>query len=265
MATGNALFIRAAVIAACWLFSVSAASAGAAAPTLHVYGPGGPLPAMKEAAQAFGIKEGIEVDVVGGPTPQWIEQANSDADLLFSGSETMMTDLIAAIHGKADSADAVPLYLRPSAILVRPGNPRKITGLKDLLAQGHKVLVVNGAGQNGLWEDMAGRLGDIASVRALRKNIAGFAKTSAEARKMWTDDASYDAWIIWNIWQVSNPTLADLVQVEPQYRIYRHVGIVPTTAGKSRKDATAFIDFLNSAEGKTIFEKWGWSTNAAHP
>ena len=43
--------------------------AAAAAETLHVYGPGGPLPAVKEAAAAFGKQAGVTVDVVGGPTP----------------------------------------------------------------------------------------------------------------------------------------------------------------------------------------------------
>jgi accessory colonization factor AcfC len=231
----------------------------ASAEALKVYGPGGPLPAMKDAAAAFQKKTGTEVTVVGGPTPKWIEQARGDADMLFSGSETMMTDFVTAMNGKVDAADVQPLYLRPSTILVRPGNPKKIGGLKDLFTPGHKVLVVNGAGQNGLWEDMAGRLGDIRSVRALRANIKGFAPNSAEARKLWTEDQSYDAWIIWNIWQVSNKTLADAVAVEPEYRIYRDTGIALTSHGKTRAEARAFADFLASADGKAIFEKWGWS------
>ncbi|HWI14483.1 MAG TPA: ABC transporter substrate-binding protein, partial [Burkholderiales bacterium] len=39
-----------------------------AAETLHVYGPGGPLPAMKEAAASFSKQHGVEVVVTGGPT-----------------------------------------------------------------------------------------------------------------------------------------------------------------------------------------------------
>ena len=59
---------------------------------LRVYGPGGPAPAMKEAAKAFEQKTGTHVVVTAGPTPEWIEQAKLDADLIYSGSETMMTD-----------------------------------------------------------------------------------------------------------------------------------------------------------------------------
>ncbi len=51
--------------------------------TLHVYGPGGPAPAMKEAAAAFEKQSGIKVEVTAGPTPQWIEKAKSDADIIY--------------------------------------------------------------------------------------------------------------------------------------------------------------------------------------
>jgi accessory colonization factor AcfC len=240
---------------------VVTSTAAANAETLKVYGPGGPLPAMQEAAEAFGKMHGVRVDVVGGPTPKWIDQAKKDADLIFSGSETMMTDFIKAMEGAIDSTDVVPLYLRPSAILVRPGNPKSIHGLKDLLQPGRTILVVNGAGQNGLWEDMAGRLGDINSVRNLRANIRVFSGNSAEAKKAWVDDPTLDAWIIWNIWQVANPTLAETVEVEPEYRIYRDTGAALTKTGKNKADAKAFEEFLQSSQGAAIFAKWGWNAS----
>lgn len=43
--------------------------------TLFVYGPGVPLPAMKEAAATFQRKHGVAVQVTGGPTPQWLMRA----------------------------------------------------------------------------------------------------------------------------------------------------------------------------------------------
>lgn len=250
---------RLAIVAA---FLALLAGTASAAGSLKVYGPGGPLPAMKEAAASFGSKYNLTVEVTGGPTEQWIEQAKFDSDRIFSGSETMMTDFIAALGGLVDSADVIPLYLRPSTILVRPGNPANIRGLKDLMTPGHKILVVNGAGQNGVWEDMAGRLGDIASVRALRANIKVFAANSGAAKEAWIADPSLDAWIIWNIWQVANPTLAESVEVEPEYRIYRDTGIALTKRGKENPDARAFAAFLASPDGARIFAKWGWMAGA---
>lgn len=251
---------RLAIVIAVASLAISISVSVQAAGIIHVYGPGGPLPAMKEAAAAFGKKHSIEVEVTAGPTPQWIDHAKADADLIFSGSEVMMSDFIAAMPD-IDTSTVQPLYLRPAAILVRPGNPGHITGVADLLKPGHRILVVNGAGQQGLWEDVAGRLGDMASVRAFRSNIVKVAGNSAQAKQSWTEDPSIDAWLIWSIWQVANAKVADQVAVEPQYAIYRDTGIALTKRGEVRPDVKKFARFLASPEGAAIFEKWGWVTS----
>jgi accessory colonization factor AcfC len=237
--------------------TIATSSAALAAQPLRVYGPGGPLPAMKEAAAAFERSHGVAVEVTGGPTPQWIDDAKVDADVIFSGSEVMMSDFIAAMPD-IDPSTVRALYLRPSAILVRPGNPQNIRGIADLLKPGHRILVVNGAGQQGLWEDVAGRRGSIDSVRAFRANIAKFAANSGEARQQWINDKSIDAWLIWTIWQVANPTLADMVPVEAEFAIYRDTGVALTKRGEGRPEAREFVDFLSSPTASAIFSKWGW-------
>jgi accessory colonization factor AcfC len=226
--------------------------------TLHVYGPGGPAPAMKEAAAAFEKQTGTHVDVTAGPTPTWIDHARADADIIFSGSETMMSDFVVAMGDQLTAQAPVPLYLRPMSILVRPGNPHHIGGLVDVLKPGVKVLVVNGAGQNGVWEDVAGRLGDIRTVAALRSNIVSYAGNSAIARQTWIDHKDIDVWLIWNIWQVANPTLADTVPIEPRYAIYRDAGIAVTKRGEQNAASAKFVSFLQSKAGEAIFTRWGW-------
>ena len=230
----------------------------AGAQILHVYGPGGPAPAMKEAAAAFGKKTGTEVMVVAGPTSQWIDHAKQDADVIYSGAENMMTDFVKAMDGQIDEKSIAPLYLRVSSILVRPGNPRRIGGLRDLVRPGHRIIVVQGSGQAGLWEDMAGRTGKIDMVRAVRRNIVGYAATSADAKAMWLSDPSIDSWIIWGIWEKANPAIADAVAVEPEYRIYRDAGTALTQRGKEKAASANFLAFLRSRAGAGIFAKWGW-------
>ena len=171
-----------------------------------------------------------------------------------------MTDYVYALDGQLSHQKVTPLYLRPLAILVRPGNPKHISGVTDLFKPGLKVLVVNGAGQNGVWEDMAGRKGDIKTVAALRSNIVGYAKNSAEAKKTWTENKDIDVWLIWNIWQVANPQLADVVPIAPDYAVYRDSGVAITTRAENKPAAKAFVSFLQSASGAKIFAKWGWKT-----
>lgn len=231
--------------------------------SLRIYGPGGPAPAMREAAALFGARKGIAVIVTAGPTPAWKDQAAKDADLIYSGSEYMMTDFVRRdLPGVIDTSTIRTLYLRPSALLVRPGNPKGITSIRDLTKPGVKVLVVEGAGQVGMWEDVAGRTGDVRLVRDLRRHIGAFAANSAEAKKVWHADASYDAWLIWTIWQKESPASADLVSIEPEHVVYRSSGIAVTNRSAQRCVAGEFADFLQSVEGRAIFRKWGWITSS---
>lgn len=230
-----------------------------AAQELHVYGPGGPEPAIREAAAQFGPAHGVKVVVTSGPTAKWIAQAKADADVVYSGSETMMTDFLEQMAGELLPETVMPLYLRVSAILVRPGNPRHIAKFADLLAPGIKVLVVNGAGQNGLWEDIAGRKGKIETVKALRKNIGLFTKNSGEAAEAWKKDPSFDAWLTWTIWQGESRGVADVIPIEPDLRIYRDAGVALTRRGQEKPAAKEFAAFLASPAGARIFQKMGWT------
>ena len=234
-------------------------SNGKASVTLHVYGPGGPAPAMRDAAQAFAEKKGIAVEVSAGPTADWEGQALQDADLIFSGSEHMMTDFQQKeLPDLIDPSTIRTLYLRPSAILVRPGNPKKIRGVKDLAKTDLRLLVVQGAGQIGMWEDVAGRTGSVKLVDGIRRNIGTVAPNSGEAKKIWNGDSRYDAWLIWTIWQKENPASADLVPTEAEHTIYRSCGIGVTHRSRNKTVSKEFVDFLQSAEGRKIFMKWGW-------
>ena len=55
-----------------------------------------------------------------------------------------------------DDKSRVELYVRPAGILVRKDNPKKIKSFDDLTRSGVRIVDVNGAGQLGLWEDLAG-------------------------------------------------------------------------------------------------------------
>lgn len=237
-------------------------AAGPASAKVRVFGPGGPAPAMREAAQRFEERSGIDVEVVSGPTSQWIERARIESDLIYSGSDTMMTDFVRAMPDALSQSDVAPLYDRPAAILVRKGNPLRIRGFRDLVRGDVDVMVVEGAGQNGLWEDLASRAGGIGFLQKLRPRIKHYAATSAAAREAWTTQPGIDAWIIWNIWQVANPAIADQVPIERDIALYRSMAIAPTRTTRSPADTRAFATFLRGAEAGRIFRRHGWRAPA---
>lgn len=229
------------------------------APVVHVYGPGGPSPPIREAGKLFGEQTGVRVEITAGPVAPWKEQAGRDADMLFTGAEYMMTDFVQRdFPGLLETASIRTLYLRPSAILVRPGNPKKIKGIKDLVQPGLRIVVVQGTGQVAMWEDVVGRTGDVRLVDRFRRNIVTSTMSSAEAKGLWMRDPSLDAWLGWNIWHKEDPAATDLVNTEPEHTIYRSCGIVLTKRAADNKPARDFFTFLQSEKARPIFAKWGW-------
>lgn len=226
--------------------------------SIQVYGPGGPAPAMKAAALAFERKTGTRVAVTAGPAPRWMGAARVNADIIFSGSENMMTEFSHSFAGQLDPSTIEPLYIRPSTILVRPGNPKNIAGIRSLAAGNHRIMVVAGAGQVGMWEDVAARSGDRELLAGFRSNIAAYASNSGLALERWKSDPSIDAWLIWNHWQAANPEIADQVSVEPDLVIWRPMDVALTQQGRSRSEAVSFVRFLKSDEARGIFEAQGW-------
>lgn len=227
--------------------------------TIYVYGPGGPYPAVNEAATVFSKKNNIVVKVIKGPVSKWEEEAKHNADIIYSGSEFMMSNFIKKFD-IIEKESVIPLYLRNSGLLVRPGNPKNIHTFSDISKSDVRVMVVIGAGLTGMWEDMIGRTKNIDSLKILRKNIVFFADDSGQAKNEWINDKNIDVWITWNIWQIANPTLADFIPVEEKFTIYRDCGIAFTTNTPNNKNAIDFYNFLKSDEAKPIFKKWGWLT-----
>jgi accessory colonization factor AcfC len=247
---------------ACLIVAVSGGVADAT-DVLYVYGPGGPAPAMREAAREFGNAHGVRVEVTAGPAGKWGADFQKNGDIIYSGSENMMSGFLAQFSSVIDPATVNPLYIRPAGILVRPGNPQHIRGFEDLLKPGMQVMVVEGAGQVGMWEDIAGARGDVDAIRSFRTQIVRFASNSAEALKAWQTRPSLNAWIIFPIWAVAHPGLADVVPLSPPYLIYRDCGVALTRRGERQADARAFLEFLGGPDGRRIFVKYGWVDHAA--
>ena len=222
---------------------------------LNVYGPGGPLGPMQECAQLFSQAKGVAVKVVAGPTAKWIAQAKENADLIFVGAEYMLTAFNQEHPGLIDEKTRISLYSRAAGILVRKGNPKGIKSLKDLTKEGLALLDVNGAGQLGLWEDLAGTQGLITGIQ---KNIRVSVATSAEAIEKWKSHPELDAWITYESWHYRLKDLTDLVRLPKAQRLYRGTPIALTTISKNRESAQHFIDFLKTPQAHGVFQKWGW-------
>lgn len=229
--------------------------APAGVPVLRAYGPGGPLGPMKECAEIFSRERGVRVEVTAGPEASWIEKARTDADLVFGGAEYMLTSFAAKHPGLLDEATRDEIAPRPAGILVRKGNPKRIRSLRDLARPGVRLVDVNGAGQLGLWEDLAGRQGLIPGIR---RNIAVSTSTSAEAIERWTADPGLDAWITFASWHHRLVEVTDLVRLPDSQTLDRGTPIALAARTGARALALEFVAFLKGPRGRAVFRKWGW-------
>jgi len=222
---------------------------------LRVYGPGGPLTPVRGCAERFARARGVKVTVDGGPEERWWGRAEKDADVVFSGAEYMLSDLERRRPGFLDPSTRRSLWVRPAAILVRKGNPRRIAGIADLARPGVRLLDVNGAGQVGLWEDLAGRMGLIPEIQ---RNIAVSTANTAEAIAAWRNQPELDAWITFASWQDRMRDEADLVALPDAERLYRGTPVAVTRRSSQRELALAFVEYLGGEECHAVFRQAGW-------
>lgn len=226
--------------------------------TIHIFGPGGPYPAMREAADNFEKKINVKVNITKGPLKKWQSEAEKKADLIYSGSENMMSTFLSVFIENINSKTDYPLYYRKSGLLVRKGNPKKIKNIFDLQNSNLKIMVVNGAGLTGVWEDIFGKMKDLDAFRKIKANIKYYAEDSASAEKHWKENSDVDVWITWNIWQISNSDSADFISLKERYTIYRDFGIVLSKVGEKKEVVNLFYEYLKSKEAEKTFNKWGW-------
>jgi len=126
-------------------------------------------------------------------------------------------------------------------------------------------MIVQGSGQTGLWEDIAGRFGDVATIRALRRNIVAFEPDTATAHQVWNSPGAPDAWIALYSEHGANPTQSDAIRLEPGLEIVRDAGIALPIAGEAKPVAVLFYKFVHSTEGLEIFKRWGWCSRCFPP
>ncbi|EHW4590228.1 AcfC family adhesin Paa [Escherichia coli] len=229
---------------------------------INLYGPGGPHTALLDAAKLYAEKTGIIVNVHYGPQNKWNEDAKKNADILFGASEQSALAIIRDHKDSFSEKDIQPLYLRKSILLVKKGNPKNIRSIDDLTRPGIGVIVNDGGGTSntsgtGAWEDIAGRKGNIETVAAIRKNIILYAPNSGTARKALENQPGADVWITWADWAASNPEIGDVVEIAPDYVIWRDMNI--TVRQDANDETRRFAEWLQTDEAAPAFKKYGWT------
>ncbi len=212
---------------------------------LLIVGPGGPYEVMKEAAEAFSRLNGVALEVVKGPPGKWFERRS---DLIYGGAPDMLEEFMAAHPQAIEPGSIRRLYNRQIGIIVRKGNPKRITGLADLGREGIKLLNVT-LETMGEFQNKAP-----AAVERIYRSVT----TGDQGKQLWQSMPELDAWITYKSWHVVLSRETDFIPLASVAGSLRPTPIAITTWTKKKDLASAFILFLHSEAVHSLFQRYGW-------
>lgn len=223
---------------------------------LKVFAVGGLDKPLSELASMYAKKHAMNIEIVSGEANQdWLIKAQKSGDIVVCGAEFQLNQIVKANPDLIDKASRTSLYPRMTGLLVRKGSNKKIASFSDLGQPNLKLLVVDGADQSGLWEDMTAKRELIAKIQ---KNILISAKSNAEAIEQWNSRKDLDAWITFQSWHHYMKDSTRLIKVLDHYKRIRGTPVAVISTSKNKIQAQKFIEFLKSKENLKTYQKWGW-------
>lgn len=179
------------------------------------------------------------------------EVGAGDFDMAVAGAESDMDDLDGA--GLVAPGTRRSLGVREAAILVPAGRAPAVQGLEDLFRPGVRIAISTIDCLRGVWEDVCGRAGCIEPVAAnITLRVQGcMAIVDAVAR------GKVDAAFGWASFIHFHPNVR-AVRFVPEHRVYRSTCATVVRGAREPEEASAFIEFLRSSEGRALFERYGW-------
>ncbi|MBW1645686.1 MAG: molybdate ABC transporter substrate-binding protein [Deltaproteobacteria bacterium] len=217
-------------------------------------------PAMAEIAKLYERETGTAVRLVTGGSGTLLAQIelSRQGDVYLPGSPDYIERAARKKLIFPDSVRRVS-YLVP-AIIVVPGNPRRITSLDDLARPGVRIALGNPEtvciGQYALEIFQQNRL-----LPRIMNNVVVFGGSCAKTANM-VAMGQVDAMIGWRVLQYWNPDRLRAVPIAGD-RIPRlsYIPVCIPVYCRNREAAAKFIDFILSTRGRTVYRRWGYLTS----
>lgn len=217
---------------------------------------------LEEAAKVFERRTGTKVELIWGGSGTVLAQMKLSrrGDLYIPGSPDFMAKALR--EGLVDaSSERILAYLLP-VIAVPKGNPQGIRNLADLARPGLRLAIGNPetvcVGLYGV--EVLAHAGLLESVG---KNIVTHAASCADVASLLVL-RKVDAVLGWDVFSSWNPERIEVIALPPEQipRIAYIPAAITATFAQNRGGARAFLDFLQSGEGRAIFAKWGYLASA---
>jgi molybdate transport system substrate-binding protein len=217
-------------------------------------------PATEEVVKAFQEKTNTTVDAVFGGSGFVLSQMtlSKKGDIYFPGSSDFME--LAKKEGLVyPESEKIVAYLFP-AINVRKGNPKGIQSLKDLTKQGIRLAIANPemvcVGTYAV--EIIEKNLNPQEKESLRRNLVNYTESCEKTANVISLKA-VDAVLGWRVFQYWDPERIETIYL--RHKEIPRIGYIPIAVSKftsGREAAQKLIDFILSAQGKSIFQKYNY-------
>jgi|WetSurMetagenome_2_1015567.scaffolds.fasta_scaffold227786_2 molybdate transport system substrate-binding protein len=213
-------------------------------------------PAMDEIGSVYFQRTGVRIDFSYAGAGMLLStlMTTRRGDLYIPG-EAYYVDQ-AAKHGFI--ADRKSICFMTPVIGVRKGNPKRVTGIKDLARPGLRVAI--GDPQAIAIGPMTERILQRAGIfDTVERNIHMKAACVPElANALATHSA--DAGVIWDVMAFQNRKDLDAIVIDPKCNEVSEVLVTRLTCSKQPVEARKFMAFVTSKEAASILRKHGYAT-----
>lgn len=240
-------------------FTTSCSSPGTT--KLSVFAAAGAKPAIDEICEQFTEKYGTKIEINyggGGEVLSRMVLARS-GDVYIAPEQKFMDS--AAEKQAIDASTIKSLAYMVPVIAVPRGNPKHITCLSDLAKPGVRVAITRS--ETTLLGKFAPEIFEKAGLsEAIGKNTVTTASDPNNLLPMLTT-GSVDAGITWHFFGTSASDKIEIIWLSPeQLTGIGQMQAAVSVYSKNTRTALKFIDFLTSTQGKEIFKKHGYITDA---
>ena len=243
------------------VFAMTASCSTAPLSRLSIFAAAGAKPALDEVGQKFQEKYGTAVDISYGGGGEVLNQmALSRTGDIYVAPDQGFMETAREKQAIDPATIQIVAYMIP-VIGVQKGNPRHIQSLADLAGPG--IRVVMGNPETTLLGQLVPQMLQKAGLYdAVKPNIVTNAPQVTAIITMLKMN-QVDAGIIWHYFGTTAPNDVDIIWIPGEY--VTGVGEIQAAVSlysQEGKTAQKFIDFLASSEGKEIFKKNGYITDA---
>ncbi len=243
--------------------SPTASAAPASKPrTLNVFAAASLTDAFTEIGKNFeaahpGVK--VTFNFAGSQALRTQIEEGAPADVFASANKTEMDNLITS---KFITQAAPQVFLNNKLVVILPANnPAGLTKLEDLAKPGIKIVLAAEEVPVGKYarqalDQMNGQLGSDFKDKVLANVVSNEDNVKQVVAKVELGEA--DAGMVYTSDAIAAPDLKT-IEIPAELNVIARYPIAPLAKSANADLAKAFIDYVLSADGQAVLQKWGFA------